>query len=318
MWLAASILAGLLVAPHLLTGANLAPAAGIGLWWSVLVLRAALAILVVVIVLLFVPASGLFELLTGWCLHAVVPLLTSHLGLSGHRLGDAAVLVPAFVVAISAVSAALGAWRAARRVGMWLTGNVIGPGPENSVLVADSNVFVAVAGLRDPQVVISAGALRDLDDAELKAGLQHEWGHVLRRHRFFSLSSHLFSAASRLLPGGRTALRNLNFHLERDADQYALRSTDDPLALASAICKVVHSNATPGGIAMVGLAGSGTPERLRILLSDPRPVRPFVNALVFGLAAAAIAATVVVVLALPGVAHAGFDLNAATPFVACN
>lgn len=69
---------------------------------------------------------------------------------------------------------------------------------------------------------------------------------------------------------------------------------------------------------MVGLAGSGTPERLRILLSDPRPVRPFVNALVFGLAAAAIAATVVVVLALPGVAHAGFDLNAATPFVACN
>ena len=74
-------------------------------------------------------------------------------------------------------------------------------------------VIVAAAGIRAPRVVVSAGALTTLDDAELEAGLQHEWGHVLRRHRFLSLLGQGCRAVSRFLPGGERALASLQLHL---------------------------------------------------------------------------------------------------------
>lgn len=298
-------LAGLLALPHLLPQSRLAPSDGILLWSAVLGLRAALAVCLAIVFVLFVPATQLFTLLTQWCIHAVIPFFATHLGFDGHSLGGAAILVPALVTAASLLSVSFGAWRGARAVRRWLQRSALGPGPERSVIVGGSDVVVAAAGLRAPRVVVSAGALLRLDDAELRAGLQHEWGHVIRRHRYISLFGQGCRAVSRFLPGGAAAVNALQLHLERDADDYAVRQTGDPLALASAICKAAGAEAMPSGPAFAGLGGSSVPERLRLLARGSGAANSRL-----GTNAARIAASVMIALTL--------GLGAATPTLAAS
>jgi hypothetical protein len=81
----------------------------------------------------------------------------------------------------------------------------------------------------------------------------------------------VLATLARLTPGGRAAHRGLLLSLERDADEYAVTRTGDPLALASAICKVARgSRRVSPGLAF-GLDGSGgTPARLDGLLAGGR------------------------------------------------
>ena len=306
--LAALAIATALIAPYLLPQSRLDAPTGIALWLSVLGLRAALALSLAAVLVLFLPATELFTLLTHWCLHAVVPFVTTHLGLDGHRLGGVAVLVPALVLAASTLWAAFGVWRGARGVRRWLRRHSLGTGPSSSVIVGGSDVMVAAAGLRDPRVVVSTGALLSLDDAELTAGLAHEWGHVTRRHRLVSLAAQCFFAVSRPLPGGRRALERLHFQLERDADDYAVRRTGDRLALASAICKAVPGPRAGMTPALAELGGSGVPERLRLLVGEPRQggYRAItVSARVLATAAAAL--TLALAASAPALASSGVD-----------
>jgi Zn-dependent protease with chaperone function len=302
----ATLVFALVLSPHLLPQTRLAPISGVTLWLAVLALRALLALLLALVVVLYLPATQLFQLLTHWCIHAVVPFLAAHLGFSGHGVGDAATLVPVLILSASLISAAFGIWRGARAVGRWVRGNAVGPGPRRSLVVGGPGIVVAAAGLRDPKVLVSAGALASLDEEELAAGLEHEWGHVARHHRFLLLLGQLLFAVSRPLPGTRRALEALHFHLERDADDYAVRRTGDSLALASAICKAaVTAPPTP---TLAGLGGAGVAERLR-LLSSPGSRAPSWPATVVARTLAATAATLVVALAVatPGLAQAGLD-----------
>lgn len=298
-------LTAILVAPHLLPQHTIGAPSGIALWTAVLLLRAAVAMTLVVIFIFFVPATELFVLLTHWCLHGVLPFLATHLGFDGHSLG-AAVLVPALVMGVSLVSVAFGAWRGARAVRRWLARSSLGPGPGSSVIVGGSEVVVAAAGLRAPKVVVSAGALVRLDDAELTAGLAHEWGHVRHGHRFVALAGELCHALSRPLPGGKRALASLRFHLERDADDYAVRRTGDRLALASAICKAATAKPRPRSRpAFAALGGSGVPERLRGLMSEQDPEQSRTDSGVArALAMVMIVLTLALVSAAPGLASA--------------
>lgn len=306
--LIALLLAALLLTPHLLPQRGITATSGIALWAAVLILRAAVAIAIAVVVIFLIPATQLFSLLTHWCVHEVIPFLATHLGFDGHSLG-AAVLVPALVMSVSLLSVAFGAWRGARGVRRWLRRSSIGPGPASSVIVGGSDVVVAAAGLRAPKVVVSAGALLSLDDAELAAGLEHEWGHVRRGHRFISLTGELCQAVSRLLPGGRLALASLRFHLERDADDYAVRRTGDPLALASAICKAASTAPAPvPGPAFTSLAGSGVPDRLRRLIRDHgRNESRLRSALARTLAAVMVVLAIGLLSAVPTLAASGVD-----------
>ena len=300
--------AAVLLVPYLLPQSRVDAPTGIALWLSVLALRAALALSLVTVLILYLPATELFSLLTHWCLHAVVPFVTTHLGLDGHRLGDVAILVPALVLAASTLWAAFGVWRGARAVRRWLRRHSLGAGPSSSVIVGGSDVMVAAAGLRDPRVVVSTGALMSLDDAELTAGLAHEWGHVTRRHRFVSLAAQCLFAVSRPLPGGRRALERLHFQLERDADDYAVRRTGDRLALASAICKAVPGSSATMTPALAELGGSGVPERLRLLMGEPRQASrraATTSARVLAIAAAAL--TLALSVSAPALATSGFD-----------
>lgn len=315
----AATIVGALALPHLIDQSRLAPAAGIVLWLAVLSLRTVLALAAAVIAILFLPATQLFQLLTHWCFHTVIPFFATHLGFDGHRLGDAAVLVPSLVLAVSALSAGFGVWRGARAVRRWLRRNSLGPGPRESVIVGGPDIVVAAAGLRDPQVVVSAGALMHLDDQELAAGLEHEWGHIARHHRLVALLGQLLYGISRLLPGSARALELLRFQLERDADEFAVRRTGDPLALASAISKAaVDWGATPGP-ALARLGGTGVPERLRLLLGEG-PAGPswIGTALARGLALLAAVLTLALVFSAPSLAQVGIDQLAAGPGAAAS
>jgi len=213
--------------------------------------------------LLALPSTATFGELSGWCFHAVLPYVSAHLGLNGHAVGHAAVLTPAALLIAMLASAGVGTWRANRAVSSWIRSSSIGSGPRGSLIVGGSQVVMATTGLRHPRVVVSAGALIVLDDGELSAGLEHEHGHLRRGHRFISLIAVILYGCSRLLPGSRSAFEQLQFHMERDADAYALRRTEDPYSLAGAIFKA----ATPHDFAgtMNGLGGSDVADRIRAL-----------------------------------------------------
>lgn len=264
-----SILVLALIAPHFLRGSRLAPTSGIALWLAALALRAGLAFAAAVALVNYLPQTGPFQLATSWCIHAVLPYVSTHLGLSGHRMGETATLLPVMLLAASLAAAVFGLWRAARRLGRWLGENAIGPGPRNSLVVGGEEIVVAAAGLLRARIVVSAGALAALDEAELEASLAHEQAHVGRRHRYLALAGNLLFAIARVVPGGRRALDELHFHLERDADESAVRGSNDPLALAAAICKAGRDPLPTHAPLMVGLASCAVPARLQLLLDRP-------------------------------------------------
>ena len=262
--LAAAVLAGIAL-PHLLRLDRVLPSTAIALWGSAVALRA-LSVLFGIAYLVFVfPATAAFNAVTHWCWHTIVPLLATHLGLDGHRLGDAAVVIASFAVAASVLSVGVGLVKAGRSVRRLLAHASVGVGPQQSVIVGGSGVLLAAAGITRPKVVVSAGALAVLDDEELAAGLDHERGHIARRHRFVLLLAELCRGIGRFLPGTRHAVAQLVFHIERDADHWALGRRHDHLALASAICKAATLG-TRSSPVLATLGGSAVRARLDQLM----------------------------------------------------
>lgn len=259
-----------LVLPHRLALSAAAPTTAAAAWMLALGIRAVAGVLVAVYVVLYLPATAVFDAVTHWCLHAVVPVLATHLPLDGHSLGDAATIAPAAALVVSVLWVSVGVLRAAGAVRLWLRQHALGHGPSDAVIVGGEEVMVAVAGLRHPRIVVSAGALAQLDDDELQASLAHERAHIVRRHRYLLLVAELLRAFGRFIPGTSLALRELRFHLERDADAWAVRGRD-PMALASAICKA----AAPAreGLVVAALGGRGVPARVRALLDGAAPPR---------------------------------------------
>lgn len=313
--LAAFALAGIAV-PHLVRLDRAEPMCAALLWLNGLALRALAAIFVAIWLIFYLPATALFHALTHWCFHAVLPLLTAHLGFSGHNVGDVATLAPSFVLVASAASVGFGVVRAARSVRRLLTRDSLGTGPHDSVIVGGPDVFVGAAGLHRPRLVVSAGALVQLDDAELEAGLEHERGHIKHHHRFVLLFAQLCRALGRFVPGGRRAMRELVFHLERDADAYALRS-HDRYALARAICKAALSREQHPVVAALGGGGGRLTDRVRGIIAadggDAQPARLLRSA-----AAVGAVVTLALTVALPSTVVAGETrLAAAQPTGHC-
>ena len=268
----AATMVGVVVLPHLLDLRVAPPPAAIALWLSSLLMRALLVLAAVLALVLIVPQTAVFAAITHWCWHTVLPILATHLGLDGHRLGDAAVVVPAVGLSVSLLWAAAGLVRAARAVGTFVRRARLAAGPDDSVIIGGADVVVAAAGLRRPRVLVSAGALACLDDEELAASLAHERGHIARGHRWVLLAAELARSFGRVIPGTRTAVRQLSFHVERDADRWALRRRHDPLALASAICKAAVGGLAPG-FALNSLGGDGAgliERRVDELTGEPR------------------------------------------------
>jgi len=197
--------------------------------------------------------------------------LMEPLGFSGHSVGDAMSTVPSMLLTASAVSIGFGIWRGSRAVRRLLTHEAIGDGPAGSVIIGGADVVVAAAGLARPRLVVSAGALATLDDEELAASLDHEHGHIARRHRYVLLYAEVCRALGRFLPGTSSAVRALGFELERDADVWAVRRPHDPFALASAICKAAIPRSDRGP-ALASLGGSDVTRRVDELVAARQPL----------------------------------------------
>jgi Zn-dependent protease with chaperone function len=299
MALAGTVLAmlGVVAAPHVLDLRRAQPATAMALWGSALVMRALLVVSTVAALVVVVPRTAVFGAITHWCWHTVLPLIATHLGLNGHRLGDAALILPAALVGVSVVSVIAGIIRATRSVRDLVERGRIARGPRESVVIKGPEILVATAGFARPRVLVSAGALVHLDDEELAASLDHEHGHIARHHRWLLLSAELCRAVARFVPGSRRVAGELRLHVERDADQWALRRQHDPLALASAICKAALSRRQPVA-GLLALEGAGLLEDRLEELSDggAPPIRRRAHAL---FAVASCAVTLAVAAALP-------------------
>lgn len=308
------LLAGLalaLASPHAVRLDDAPPSLAAIVWLAALLLRAATVLFAAIFVFVVAPATDLFHAVTHLCWHTVVPLATTHLGVSGHLLADAAVLLPVVVVLWSLASVGVALLRAARRVRHLLAAG-IGRGPRDSVIVSGGDVLLAAAGIRRPRVIVSAGALTQLDDAELQAGLDHEHGHIEHRHRWVLVIAYMAHAVGRPIPGARAALTELSFHLERDADRFALEREHEACDLASAICKAAGAERVEP---VLGLAGGGAARRVRNLLEDETPNRRAMMPRV--LAAALIGLTLTVLAAVGPATIAAADTFAAHPPADC-
>lgn len=306
--LVATLLTGAIALPHALRLERATPAVAATIWASALVLRALTVTFALLAIVFFVPATALFTLITHWCWHGVVPLLSTHLPVDGHLVGGAAVVIPAALFAAPTLWAAWGLWQAARAVQRLLT-RAVGGGPLASLVLPDREVLVAAAGLRRPRVVISAGALLLLDDDELAASLAHERGHIARRHRWVLVVGELCRALAAMLPGTSTAAGELAFHLERDADLFATSRQHDPVVLASALCKAAGGPA-PLPPPTTALSGNDVLRRIALLIEEPnepvRTPRPGLRAL----ATAMCVLTLVGAASLPAAASTGLGQSA--------
>src|SRR6266545_7945802 len=129
------------------------------IWVSALSVRGLLVILAAAWLALFFPATDLFAALTHWCLEPLVPG-----SLNGHAAGHAATIVPALVLTASVASVGAGVVRFGRALRRLVSGSV-GRGPGDSVILGGGGVVLAVAGVRRPRMLVSAGAVLALDDA---------------------------------------------------------------------------------------------------------------------------------------------------------
>src|SRR5699024_1264482 len=102
--------------------------------------------------------------------------------------------------------------------------------------------------------------------------------------------SRVLAALGFAFPGTRQAQRSLLQELERDADEYAVRQTKDPLSLASAICKAATGPSPTGGI---GLAGGRINLRLDYLEGHLTLASPSVRRSMHVLTAIFVAVTIV-------------------------
>lgn len=308
--LAAAVAAGI-VLPHLLRLQRVSPITAVVLWLASLALRALVGLVAVTFLLFFLPRTELFTSLTHWCLHAVLPWLAESLDVEGHGIGDLVLLVPGIVLGVSLLVVCVRTARGARDARRLVERHVVGRGPQGSLIVGGPEVVFAVAGLAHPRIVVSAGALASLDDAELAAGLDHERAHIVRRHRFVMLTAAALSALGWLIPGTRRVASEIAFHLERDADRWALERRNDPFALASVICKAAEGGQVPGSPATASLGQTGVRERLGQLLDDHprRPSNPATAALNV-LAATMVACTLLLAILLPTAAAAGVRADA--------
>lgn len=306
--IAGSAVLALLLTPHLLPRSNLRPGFGVALFLALLAFRSALVLSAAAIAIVAFPSTAAFAEISSWCFHAVVPYLSAHLGVSGHAVGHAATLMPALTVSALLISATLAARRATHEVRRWIRSSSIGSGPGGSLIVAGSPVVLATTGLRHPQVLVSAGALLNLDERELNAGLEHERGHVRRGHRFISVAATALHGCCRLLPGSGAALEEIHFHVERDADEYARKTTNDPAGLARAILKAAAPQTGFGSVN--GLGGADVADRLQALQTSTEEP-PALAVLNLSLVAALSAATAGIVLSLTTVlASSGLDVSA--------
>ncbi|MCW2914572.1 MAG: peptidase Ste24p [Actinomycetia bacterium] len=124
------------------------------------------------------------------------------------------------------------------------------------VLDHDAAAAYCVPGVRSAKVVVSAGTLKLLDQAELAAVLAHERAHVRERHDLVLLP---FASLRQVFPGFRLVARSMDaveLLIEMTADDRARRHRP-PRELATALLRFAAARpvaAPSGALAALGTA----------------------------------------------------------------
>jgi beta-lactamase regulating signal transducer with metallopeptidase domain len=286
--------------PHALPLQRVSPVTASVIWVSALSLRALTAVWATGWLVLFFPSTGVFQVLTDWCWPH---LFASEL--NGHDVGHVTTLLPSVLGLLSIVSVSLGTVKLTRALRR-LIAESARRGPAGSVIIGGRDIVLAVAGLRKPRVLVSAGALLELGEDELAAALAHERAHIERRHRYVLVYAELCNAVARVVPGTRHALDELAFHLERDADHRALDRRADRGALAAALTKAARVSLEPRSVAMA-LGGSRVQQRVDEIMSEAETYRSKGSVVEGTVAAVLVSLVVAVGVAVPSVFAAGVN-----------
>jgi len=257
------------ILPHRLALERAAPVTAAVVWALALLVRALALFVVGVLAFAWLAQADLIESIFGTCWHEVLPRISERLGFAEHPVAHAAVAIPLLFVSESVATQTGRLIRAASGFRRRLDADAT-DGPDGSLVIADDAVLVAVTRLGRGRVVVSDRALAEMDEGELAASLAHEAAHLRRHHRPLVWAASILATIGRPLPGTAAADRELSFQLERDADAAAVRRLNDPLSLASAICKVARSRVPSGG---AGLSGSGPVTRRVAELLDGATAR---------------------------------------------
>ncbi|MGC4971662.1 M56 family metallopeptidase [Streptomyces sp. DT199] len=104
---------------------------------------------------------------------------------------------------------------------------------------------------RDPRIVISDAAVRELTPEQLAAVLKHEQAHIVGRHHLFLAAMEAFHSLFRWLPLARHAREQTALLLEMVADDRALHSHSHE-ALATAMYEMAAARVPKGALAATG------------------------------------------------------------------
>lgn len=165
------------------------------------------------------------------------------------------------------------------------------------ILIKDNTIQVAFThGLFRPRVYISSGLIKGLTRSELNAVVLHELHHKRNKDplRFFLLS--ILKDTFFYLPIWHYIFKSLHEIREKMADDMAVFTTKEPVALASAIVKVARSGRL--AIEPVSIRGGMLEARVKRLIEGkdegikPPSMKSVVASLVMG-------GLLFVVLALP-------------------
>lgn len=260
----------------------------IAIWFCVLAVGAIASVAATAFAIVYLPETAIYSYLAGLCVHLGLPVISPRVGISGHTALHLAMALPVVGLFASIV------WLISRLItGWWTLRSRIKRSVETDdgwALIRDDELVFGVAPFGRSQIVVSDTTLSAMDNAELEAGLNHEAGHLRRGHRPILFGARVLAAIGFAFPGTSRAQSNLHLALERDADEYAVRQTRDPLSLASAICKAATGPRSVGGI---GLAGARVNRRLDYLEGHLTLAGPRVRRSMHGVTLLFVAATLV-------------------------
>jgi HEAT repeat protein/beta-lactamase regulating signal transducer with metallopeptidase domain len=196
----------------------------------------------------------------------------------------APVAAPDLLDAVEALSS-----RANQRRSIHLTTNAVCPVP------------LALAGRH---VVLPERFLQELDPEQQRAALAHEVAHVVRRDPEWRIAIEVFERALFFQPLNRLARARLLDAAEFLCDEWAVRQTQSPLALARCLSIVASwwspADTLPAGVSAMARSDSAMVRRVTRILDSARTApRPRLHWLAIPVALVAVAAPRVTATPLP-------------------
>ncbi|SEO38544.1 M56 family metallopeptidase [Trujillonella endophytica] len=175
--------------------------------------------------------------------------------------------------------------------------------PDARLLDTPAPVAFCIPGAR-PLLVLSAGMVAELDDAQLAAVVAHERAHLREHHHLYLLPFVAWEAALPVLPAAARAHAAVRTLVEMRADDVALAAVPGPDPRRTLARAIVAAGASGGGGVPTGALAAGggaVTARVRRLLGPAAPLPPAVRAAVLA-AAGLLLAVPTALLLLPAVA----------------